>query len=340
MTDTTRQRLSERQRAVYDEYRRQGRSERVAELMARGAVGPLTEAVLGLAQGDRALDSALAEAFGRQPRPAVMGWGEPTSAPATSPPDRPADLSKRPTMELVRIRETVRRLGGTTAPENQPFAFSADEQAVHRRVAVLEGRGLPFVAALAATEAEVRAATHNARVSESAATLMRPALVRLVERASAAPAATVTGRYRARIIEGNRWGSSGYYPQQVLERDGAKAFPAGTLTYIDHPTASDEYERPERSVRDLAGRLVTAARWESSGAGSGGLYADIEVFPHWQPVIEAMRDTIGLSIRAGGTVEEGEVAGRRGRIVTALAESDGSHSVDFVTRAGAGGRIV
>jgi hypothetical protein len=47
---------------------------------------------------------------------------------------------------------------------------------------------------------------------------------------------------------------------------------------------------------------------------------------------------IGVSVRAGGTVEEGEAEGREGRIVTAI-EANPGNSVDFVTRAGRGGAV-
>lgn len=76
-------------------------------------------------------------------------------------------------------------------------------------------------------------------------------------------------RWHARIIEGDRWGSSGYYPREVLERDGATAWPAGTPVYIDHPGESEMFDRPERSIRDLAGKITTDPVYESDG-----LYAD------------------------------------------------------------------
>lgn len=144
------------------------------------------------------------------------------------------------------------------------------------------------------------------------------------------------GRMLIRLIEGDRWGSSGYYPGDVLERDGAAAFPSGTHCFLDHPTLVEDSERPERSVRDLAARLTEDAHYDGDG-----LYATVEVFPHWRPLIEGVADAIGMSIRAGGRIEEAEAPdGRTGRIVTALAESNGAHSVDFVTRAGAGGQIM
>ena len=41
------------------------------------------------------------------------------------------------------------------------------------------------------------------------------------------------------------WGSSGYYPKEVIERDIPKVFPAGTKMYWNHATATEEMERPE-----------------------------------------------------------------------------------------------
>jgi hypothetical protein len=139
-------------------------------------------------------------------------------------------------------------------------------------------------------------------------------------------------RYRARLIEGDRWGSSGYYPRRVLERDGPKAWPIGTLMYLDHPTAAEEAERPERSVKDLSAKVITTPVYESDG-----LYADIEVFPHAAPIIESLADTLGLSIRGEGTGAIGTVAGRTGVVIETL---DVGYSVDFVTRAGAGGKLI
>jgi hypothetical protein len=89
-------------------------------------------------------------------------------------------------------------------------------------------------------------------------------------------------RYRARLIEGDRWGSSGYYPRRVLERDGPKAWPIGTLMYLDHPTAAEEAERPERSVKDLSAKVITTPVYESDG-----LYADIEVFRNVEAWLES-----------------------------------------------------
>ena len=144
---------------------------------------------------------------------------------------------------------------------------------------------------------------------------------------------TGTGRrYRARLIEGDRWGSSGWYGREMLERDGPNVWPAGTQVYMDHPGATEQHDRPERSVRDLAGKIVTAPVYETDG-----LYADIEFYPHVAPIIEAMWEDVGMSIRASGTAESGERDGRTGPIITSLTEGV---SVDVVTLAGAGGKLV
>ncbi|MGE4535418.1 hypothetical protein, partial [Halomonas sp.] len=51
------------------------------------------------------------------------------------------------------------------------------------------------------------------------------------------------------------WGSSGHYSKAVLQRDGPKVFTKGLHMYIDHPTPTEEAERPERSVNGLGGVL-------------------------------------------------------------------------------------
>lgn len=127
------------------------------------------------------------------------------------------------------------------------------------------------------------------------------------------------------------WGSSGYYSEEVLERDGPKAFPVGTHMYIDHPTSREKAERPERSVRDLAATIVSTPRM--SGIS---LVAEAKIMDHWAPVIDALADSIGTSIMAEGVVESGAAGGKDGPIVKALTKG---HSVDFVTKPGAGGKI-
>lgn len=138
-------------------------------------------------------------------------------------------------------------------------------------------------------------------------------------------------RWRARIIEGNRWGSSAYYPNEILERDGASVFTAGLAMYRNHPKESDSWERPERDVDDLVGKLVSDAVFEEDG-----LYADVEFYDSFVERINELHEDVGLSVRAFGLTEEAEVDGRFGPVLYALISAE---SVDVVTKAGAGGKL-
>ena len=138
------------------------------------------------------------------------------------------------------------------------------------------------------------------------------------------------------ISEG--WGSSGYYGRDVLERDGPSIFRAGqTKMYWDHASPSEEIERPEGSLNNLAGELISDARWQDSGPSGPGLYADAKVFGHYKEAVNELAPHIGVSIRAAGRTKQGEAEGRKGPIVEELVTA---RSVDFVTVPGRGGRIV
>jgi hypothetical protein len=166
-----------------------------------------------------------------------------------------------------------------------------------------------------------------------------PATTVIVERAGTlrpVPQATTesgTGsKWWSRLIEGDVWGASGYYPAKVLEADGPTTWPAGTQVYFDHPTETEVFDRPERSVRDLAGVIATDPVYEGDG-----LYSVVEFYSWAAPIVKELAPNIGLSVRANGVLEQGEAAGRRGPIVRGLMEGQ---SVDVVTKAGAGGKLV
>ena len=133
------------------------------------------------------------------------------------------------------------------------------------------------------------------------------------------------------------WGASGYYPAEVLERDGPQMFKAGMQMFWDHQTATEEAERPEGSLSNLAAVLVSDARWDTQGAAGPGLYADAKPFGDYKQAIEELAPHIGVSIRGGGRAQFGEADGRKGRIIQAITETK---SVDFVTKPGAGGQII
>lgn len=133
------------------------------------------------------------------------------------------------------------------------------------------------------------------------------------------------------------WGTSGYYPKDVIARDGPSIFTAGTKMFADHPTAQEEAARPERSLNDLAAVLTTGARWEDLGPDGPGLYAEAKVYEAWRKPLDEMAADTGVSIRAFGVAKVGEAEGRKGPIIQSI---NVRKSVDFVTDAGRGGRIV
>lgn len=133
------------------------------------------------------------------------------------------------------------------------------------------------------------------------------------------------------------WGTSGYYSADVLRADGPQAWPAGTHMYLDHPTVSEAKERPERSVKDLAAVTVSTPEFREDGIHGAGLYAKASVLPPYRDVIDALAPHIGVSIRAHGSFNEGEAEGRKGRVITKIAKGE---SVDFVTKPGAGGKVL
>lgn len=141
-------------------------------------------------------------------------------------------------------------------------------------------------------------------------------------------------RFRVLLIRAG-WGASGYYSESLLKTDGPRCWPAGTQNYLDHPTESEQREKPERSVKDYASVIVTDPVWDPI---EKGLAAEVEVFPQWRGLLnKEFAEKIGLSIRACGVAEYGEAEGRQGQIITELTEGI---SVDWVTKAGAGGKVL
>lgn len=140
-------------------------------------------------------------------------------------------------------------------------------------------------------------------------------------------------RWKVKVIQAG-WGSSGYYPAQMLAEYGPRVFKSGTKVYMNHPSASEESDRPERDLHQLAGKLVTDAKFEEDG-----LFAEVEFYSHYAPVIKEMAGDVGLSIRAYGDAKMGEADGREGPIIESLVENPLT-SVDVVTVAGAGGKFI
>lgn len=144
------------------------------------------------------------------------------------------------------------------------------------------------------------------------------------------------GTIPIKIIEPG-WGASGYYSPEVLQRDGPEVFTEGIKLYWNHPTLTEDAERPERDLHDLAAELVDAARWVPEHPSGAGLYGDAKVFKPFQDSVDELAPHIGVSIRAKGKVVHGQAEGQSGPIVK---EITAAKSVDFVTEPGAGGQIL
>jgi hypothetical protein len=204
------------------------------------------------------------------------------------------------------------------------------------------------VADVAAAKAKVRAAWKKANPDKSAADMpegikesissesevieLRGDVIPLVE----AKAVSADGSAKLRLIAPG-WGSSGYYSPELLKRDGPKQFAEGLHMYWDHPSKSEERDRPERSLRDLAGVLTSPAQWEEAGPVGPGLYASAKVFEPYRATVSELAPHIGVSIRASGMGKDGEVAGRKGKIIEGITQA---FSTDWVTVPGAGGQAV
>jgi hypothetical protein len=142
-------------------------------------------------------------------------------------------------------------------------------------------------------------------------------------------------KWRIKVIEAG-WGSSGYYGAEMLKEYGPQVFKSGTKVFMNHPSAGESTDRPERDIHQLAGKLVSDATFSDSDKS---LYAEVQFYSHYAPIIREMAGDVGLSIHALGNAQMGEADGRKGPIVESLV-ADPLTSVDVVTVAGAGGKFI
>ena len=137
------------------------------------------------------------------------------------------------------------------------------------------------------------------------------------------------------IKPGFNLGGGRYYPEEVLKRD--HGIFEGVKMYADHPTVSDEKQRPERSIRDWVATL--GKPWVES---DGTIKSKATIVEPWmQEKLAMLRDKdmlgeMGVSINAVGTASKQEIQGQKTNMVERLVRA---RSVDFVTEAGAGGGV-
>lgn len=175
------------------------------------------------------------------------------------------------------------------------------------------------------------AAAPGARVVEAGHFITPNALA--VE-AKAVAATRKPGRFVVRYIRAG-WSKNGrYYPAELLKTEGVAAAVPGTLLFIDHQTDAEYQARPAGTVEKLAAVQEGPAWWDDK---EQAVTAVVRTFVPWRERLDEMQSTIGLSVRAWITAEDGEAESRRGTIVTSI---EGYKSVDFVTVPAAGGEIV
>lgn len=148
----------------------------------------------------------------------------------------------------------------------------------------------------------------------------------IVEAGRIAPDQLTGKTWRIKIIEGDRKGSSAFYPKEVLE-SGRGLFKKGLRIYENHPSADERYSQPERRVRDIIGVLSEDAEYDGRD-----LYAKAKFYSEHQEFIRERAEdgVIGMSIRAEGEMRESD----NGPV---LERFTAVHSVDVVTTPGAGG---
>jgi len=138
---------------------------------------------------------------------------------------------------------------------------------------------------------------------------------------------SLTGKtWKIKVIEGDRQGSSAYYPKEVLE-SGKHLFKEGTRIFRNHPSSEAKWNQPERRIEDIIGYLSEDATFDGKD-----LYANATFLESEQARIKELAEAglIAMSIRAEGEMTEGANG-------MEVARFTAVHSVDVVTTAGAGG---
>ncbi len=140
-----------------------------------------------------------------------------------------------------------------------------------------------------------------------------------------------SGTAELKLIEVGQ-GANGFYSADTLRAAAGPsgAFPERTKMYWDHPTPTEARERPERSLKTLAGELTGPATFRD-----GALWAPAKIFKPFREAVSELKNSIGVSIRA----KIRKLQGPEGPFIDAIVP-DPINSVDFVTLPGAGGKVV
>ncbi|MGN6656101.1 MAG: hypothetical protein ACTHJ9_12265, partial [Rhodanobacter sp.] len=143
----------------------------------------------------------------------------------------------------------------------------------------------------------------------------------ITEAATIAPEALTGKSWRVKLIEGDRQGSSAFYPKEVLE-SGKTLFRKGTRVFMNHRA---EGEPPSRDAEKIIGWFTEDAEYDGKD-----LFTNIHIREDKQALIRELAEgeVIGMSISAEGKFKPGT------KILEAFTKV---HSVDVVSVPGAGG---
>jgi hypothetical protein len=130
------------------------------------------------------------------------------------------------------------------------------------------------------------------------------------------------------------WGNkrdNHYYPRQVVERD-AGVFAGVKMFETDH-------RQDEKSTRTWVSTVKEIVGHTDDGAPIGRVSVHDRNFAERLMALSAddLLEKMECSILASGTARKGEIDGKKGHVVEAITSAE---SVDWVTRAGAGGRAL
>lgn len=158
--------------------------------------------------------------------------------------------------------------------------------------------------------------------------------IKLVEAGAKGLKTNAKGIFEATLITAGQ-GSSGYYSEDLLKEYGPKVFKAKMPSFMNH--LKEGQDPWERDINALAAVLTEDAWYDPT---EKALKAKIKVRKEHIDFVEDFKDSIGMSIFAVGTAEEGDSpeTGEPTNIVTSF-EEDVYNSVDFVVAPGRGGKV-
>ncbi len=154
-----------------------------------------------------------------------------------------------------------------------------------------------------------------------------------------------------KIISPGR-GTTGYYTEALLKRDGPEIFKRGTLMYINHATPAEEAARPEGDYSKLAAVTTGDAYWDANGKDGAALYAPAKVFAGVAAEVADKAPYTGISINARGQYAEAASGLPKAGLKAAeskiapdgkpglIGKLTGADSIDLVTKAGRDGKLL